>query len=62
MYDDPCKPIELKNVAIGIRSGVLSEMSDPDDYRWRVEDLAFSRFDGDTLTGRCGGLLWAVHV
>lgn len=62
MLSIPARTFALKNVAIGIKSGVLSEMSKTTDYAWRVENLFFHRFDGDTLTGRCGGALWAEHV
>jgi hypothetical protein len=62
MFSIPARTFALKNVSIGIKSGVLAEMSSPTDYSWRIENLNFLRFDGDTLTGRCGGVLWAEHV
>src|SRR5262249_2309844 len=55
----PVKPCNLTNVTIGAKAGVLAEMRDPTDYNLRLEALTFRRFAGDTVTGRCGGVLWA---
>ncbi len=53
----PVKKFDLAGVAIGAKSGVLAEIANPKEYDWRIENLNFGRFDGDTLTGRCGGTL-----
>ena len=42
MLEEACNSIALKNVGIEIKSGVLSEISDPNDYRWHLEDLRLS--------------------
>ena len=59
----PTKPVKLKNVLFGKTvSGVLTKLDSPasSKYDWTVQ-LAFYRFDGDTLTGICDGSLLAEH-
>jgi hypothetical protein len=58
----PTKPFDLKNVAFGKTvSGVLAQLESPagTKYKWTA-DLAFYRFDGDTLTGQCDGQVLAA--
>jgi hypothetical protein len=38
--------------------GVFKDL-DEDDFEWWL-DLQFSRFDGDTLTGQCEGVVTAI--
>ena len=42
--------IILKNVTFTRAQGILKEMGNPNNYRWRL-GLSFYQFDGDTLVG-----------
>ena len=59
----PTKPFKLKGVLFGKNvSGVLTKLDPPAStkYVWTVQ-LAFYKFDGDTLTGICDGSVLAEH-
>ena len=54
------KPVELVNVQYQEVNGVLLDTGDPARYAWEL-NVRFSRFDGDTLTGRIEGELQATR-
>ena len=57
---DPIHPVGLENVVIKRPMGILKEIDDAGSTRFNwILDLAFFRFDGDTLTGRCEGAVTA---
>lgn len=59
----PSKTSKLKGVTFKGPKGVLVDLDPPaaTKYKWTI-DLAFYRWDGDTLTGQTDGTVTATHV